>query len=105
MEQQDERVWSLDEENGFTMKSMYLDLCPLVVSYPGECVWNSLIQLTVSFFMWELLWDRALMIDNLILRGMMIPNQCCLCTSAAESSRHLFVHCLWVEPIWSYFLV
>lgn len=42
--------------------------------------------------------------DNLIRRGMIIPNRCCLCMADAESSGHLFIHCAWVRPLWCYFL-
>lgn len=98
MELQDEMIWHLDEANGFSVKSMYLALCSKIVpSHPGECVWNRLIQLKVYFLMWEL-WDRAPTMDNLIRRGMIIPNVCCLCMMAAESLDHLFIHCSWVTP-------
>lgn len=42
--------------------------------------------------------------DNLIVRGMYIPNRCCLCMADGESSGHLFIHCPWVGPLWCYFL-
>lgn len=54
----DELCWSLDEEKGFTVKSMYTALCLVAESSSlGSCVWNRLIQLKVSFFLWELWWD------------------------------------------------
>lgn len=105
IEQRDVMLWCIDEENGFFVKSIYHALCP-----PGrpfflrKCVWNSLIQLKVSFFMWELWWDRAPTVDNLIRQGMIMSNRCCLCCSDAESSGHLFLHCPWVVPLWSYFI-
>lgn len=102
--QQDELVWNLDSENGFIVRSMYGALSPpTVCSYPGVCVWNSLIPLKV-LFLWELWWDRALTVDNLIARGMVISNWCCLCKSVAESSGHLFIHCPWVVSFWSFLL-
>lgn len=58
----------------------------------------------VSFFLWELWWDRTSTVNNQIVRGMFIPNQCCLCLDAAESSGHFFIHCPWVGPLWCYFL-
>lgn len=40
----DELCWSLDEEKGFTMKSMYTSLCAVPESSSlGVCVWNKLI--------------------------------------------------------------
>lgn len=73
-------------------------------SYPKECVWNNLIPLKVSFFMWELWWDKTPRVDNLIVGGMILTNRCCLCLFTAESSGHLFMHCPWVGPFWSYLI-
>lgn len=102
---QDEMGWILDEEKGFTVRSMAGALCPLSDrSYPGDCVWNQLIQLKVSFLLWELWWDRVLTVDNLIRRGMIIPNRCCMCMADAKSFGHLFIHCAWVRPLWGYYL-
>lgn len=101
----DEMLWGLDEEKGFSVKSMYEELsCPSQLSFPGECVWNPLIQLKVSFLMWELCWNRAPTIDNLIRRDMYIPNWCCLCKADAESTSHLFLHCPWVRYFWDHFI-
>lgn len=87
------------------MSSMYGSLCPLAESMnPGICVWNKRVPLKISFFMWELWWDRVPTIDKLRTRGLIIPNRCCLCGVATESSEHLFLHCPWVEPLWVFFL-
>lgn len=94
-----------DKHRGFSISSMYDTLCHQIHDVsPGICVWNSLIQLKVSFLLWRLWWNRVPTIDNLIRRGMGITNWCCLCISASESSGHLFHHCPWISYLWNYFL-
>lgn len=93
-------MWSKDEDRGFSVTLMYDALCPQKLECsPGICGWNPQIQLKVSFFMWRLWWSRVPTIDNLICRGMIITNWCCLCISDEESSDHLFIHCQWVYPL------
>lgn len=85
---------------------MYENLClRKPKSSPGICAWNPQIQLKVAMFVWKLWWDHAPTIDNLIRRGIAIPNWCCLCISAGESFAHLFLHCPRVYSLWSYFWV
>lgn len=91
-------------------KGSQLKLCtmpcapPTSFSSPGKCVWNNLIPLKISFFLWELWRDRAPTINNLLARGLIIPNWCSMCKSDAESLGHLFIHCSWVSHIWRFFL-
>lgn len=105
-EKEDEIVWRLNEVKGFTVKSMYeIISTQSQKSLSKTSIWNPQIQLKVSFFVLKLWWDLAPTVDNLIRRGLIIiPNRCCLCLSAAESSSHLFLHCHWVMSMWNYFL-
>lgn len=105
MEQLDEMVWNLDVKNAFSVSSMFGALCPQVVSsFLGRCVWNNLIPLKVSSLLWEVWRERALTINNVIARGLVIPNWYCLCKSVAETTRHLFIHCPWVAKFWNFSL-
>lgn len=104
-DREDEMKWRRDEEGGFTVRQMYEELSPQKPElYPSMCAWHPQIQLKVSIFVWKLWWNKAQTIDNLIRRGMIIPNWCCLCISAGESADHIFLYCLWVYSLWSYFL-
>lgn len=48
----DEMIWTVDEEKGFSVRFMYDGLHASTHHFfPGECVWNSLIQIKVSFMM------------------------------------------------------
>lgn len=85
----DEMIQVCDMDRGFSIKSMYDALCPQRPECSsGICGWNPQIQLKVSFFMWRLWWNT---IDNLIRRGMIITNWCCLCISVGELADHLFI--------------
>lgn len=64
---EDEMIWIWDEEGGFSVKSMYENLCLQKPEWsPRICAWNPLIQLKVAMLVWKLWWDRAPTIDNLI---------------------------------------
>lgn len=94
MEVEDERLWTLDENKGFSVRSMYKALVPGdSCSFPARLIWNSLILTKVSFFIWELWWDCAPTLDNLIRWDLIFPNRCSMCLSYGESSNHLFLHC------------
>lgn len=101
----DEMIWALDEEKGFSVRSMYDGLrFSAHHSSPGECLWNPLIQIKVSFLMWELWWNRVSAIVNLIRNGMYISNMCCLCMADEESASHLFLHYPWMRGFWDHLL-
>lgn len=94
LERDDERIWFLDEEKGFSVKSMYEALCiPAPISFSSKVHLEPQIPSEISSFMWELWWDQAPTIDNLIAKGMVIPNWCCICISEGDSLGHLFIHC------------
>lgn len=93
-DKQDEMVWVLEEEEGFSIKSMCEALgSPSHLSFPRECVWDSHVQSKFSFLLWEVWWNRIPMIDNLRRRGIILPNWCCLCKGDEESVDHIFLHC------------
>lgn len=102
---EDARLWARDRQNDFLVKSMYEVLVvPPGISFSHKLIWSNFILSKVSFLLWKLWWNRAPTIDNLIHRGMIIPNRCCMCTSDGESVNHLFIHCKLVHTIWMYFL-
>lgn len=102
----DEMIWILDEKNRFSVKSKYKVLAPSNKTFSrGVCLESrNSNQCFFSFLLWELWWNRVPMIDNLIRRGLIIPNWCCLCVADAKSADHLFLHCSWVMHFWTYVL-
>lgn len=59
--------------------------------FPAKVVWGSLVPPSVSFFVWTTIWERILIIDNLIIIGRRILNQCYLCGAAEEIIDHLLL--------------
>lgn len=70
-------LWSPNPERGFSIK-FYMSALALPTSVPFyyNMIWESFLPSKVSFFLWELWWNRVSMIDNLIRRGIIIPNHC-----------------------------
>lgn len=102
-EVEDEQLWTYDSEQGFSVKSMYLaSLTPASDPFPNKFIWNHLVSSKVSFLLWELWRDKAPTIDNLIRRGLIMPNWCCSYKADGDSSRHLFVHCPIATALWNY---
>ncbi|CAN1300369.1 hypothetical protein LINPERPRIM_LOCUS24561 [Linum perenne] len=54
-------------------------------------------------FVWQVVHGKVSTIDNLIRRGMMIPNRCGMCGTDAESIVHLFRECSFASRVWSIF--
>lgn len=50
----------------------------------------------VSFFLWELWWDHAPIVDNLIPTDLIIPNWCSLCKMDEESLPIFFFIARWL---------
>lgn len=70
------RLWLLDEDEGFSVKSLYSALAHCeAISFPSRFIWNNIIPPKISFFTWLLWWDHILTLDNLIRGGLIIPNR------------------------------
>lgn len=64
----------------------------------------SKFPLKVAFLLWLVSMGKVLMIDNLMVRRMPIPNRCCLCCSNSEMVSHLFLHCLVAHSLCNFFM-
>lgn len=60
--------------------------------------WNA--PLKILCFMWLILMNKVLTMDNYMRRGGMGPNVCLLCLQSAETIEHLFVHCPTTLQLW-----
>ena len=47
----------------------------------------------VSFFLWSAAWGKILTIDDLIKRGLLRVNWCCMCHCCGEKVDYLLIHC------------
>ncbi|KAF5180956.1 hypothetical protein FRX31_029452 [Thalictrum thalictroides] len=66
-----------------------------------EVVWRTHIPMNVKFFFSSFVWERLLTVDNLIARGIDMPNSCVLCNNHGESMKHLFFQCPTSLLVWN----
>lgn len=52
------------------------------------------------FFVWSAVHSQILTLDNLMYRGHVLANWCCLYCQDAESVPHLLLHCPMTSPLW-----
>lgn len=62
-------------------------------------IWKIKAPPRVKIFIWIMLRNKILTMDNLIKRGWQTPNRCILCKQAAESVQHLFATCPYVTRV------
>ncbi|KAF5180414.1 hypothetical protein FRX31_029996 [Thalictrum thalictroides] len=72
---------------------------PPVEAFPYKVAWEPNIPTNVKFFIWSLLWERILTIDNLNARG--TYNVCALCNCSPESINHLLLLCPISVVVWN----
>ena len=56
-------------------------------------IWKVKVPKRVAFLMWTAAHGQILTLDNLMLRGRLLTNRCCLCCNNAESVDHLLLFC------------
>jgi hypothetical protein len=47
-------------------------------------------------------WNKILTYDNLMWRGCILTNWCCMCRCKGESVDHLLIHCQVANVLWNY---
>jgi hypothetical protein len=86
----------------FSVKRYYRSLTHTSSNlFPWKMVWKAKVPPRVAFFSWIASLGKALTIDNLRKRGLILQNWCCLCQSDGESVDHLFLHCSMATDMWS----
>ncbi|CAN1748323.1 Putative ribonuclease H protein At1g65750 [Linum perenne] len=99
-------VWPLESNDAFSVRSLAKELIGRkfmgVEDFPAGLVWTRHVPTKVAGFVWQVSHEKISTIDNLIRRGLMIPNRCALCGIDAESIHHLFRDCCFGLQVWSY---
>jgi hypothetical protein len=108
---QDVWIWTLNPEDGFSVKSTYDSIMEVGDStnlsdwelkiFSG--IWGSPAPAKVVAFSWQLLYDRLPTKDNLMARGVLQQNlvgSCVWCGHYLESSKYLFLHCNKTIRVW-----
>lgn len=74
------------------------------ISFPWRGVWVSRVPSKVAFFVWLAVHGRILTLDNLMRRGHVLVNWCCLCCHDVEPmSNLLLLHCPVTFQLWGLF--
>ena len=72
--------WCLKGNGRFDTHSYYNIVRGVVASnFPWKGVWKAKIPRRVSFFVWTAVHGQILTLDNLMLKGRILVNRCCMC--------------------------
>ena len=63
-------------------------------------VWHNLSWPKCNFFLWLLVQNKCLTLENLHKRGFHRPSICFLCSKYEECTSHLFFYCPYSREIW-----
>ncbi|WMV41257.1 hypothetical protein MTR67_034642 [Solanum verrucosum] len=81
-----------------------MNRAPLTLNWPWRQIWKTKIPLKVACFTWLLAKEAVLTYENLRKRNNILVTHCCLCGEAAETARHLFLHCKITDQLWKIFI-
>ena len=70
-------------------------------NFPIKLIWNNRIPSKISFFAWEVWWDKILTMEQLKKRGRHLSSRCPLCGKDEERLDHLLLHCPKAYNLWA----
>ena len=95
--------WCLKGNGMFDTRSYYNIIRGVAASFfPWKGVWKAKIPKRVAFFVWTAVHGQILTLDNLMVRGRILVNQCCMCHRNEETVDHLLLHCPIAHSLWVY---
>nr|GEW47367.1 RNA-directed DNA polymerase, eukaryota [Tanacetum cinerariifolium] len=97
----DRWTWDLNGEGVFRVKDVRFCLDEFFLSKAAIATrWVKYIPIKVNIFVWKLFLDRLPTRDNMLHRGVLVPNSLFpTCSSAQEDSSHLFFSCCMVTEV------
>ena len=97
--------WRLKGDGKFDTRSYYHAIRDTPNSlFPWKGVWKPKIPKRVAFSLWTAAYDRTLTLDNLMLKGCPLANQCCMCCCEGESMDHPLLPCPVTHTLWTFML-
>ncbi|CAN1767208.1 hypothetical protein LINPERHAP1_LOCUS10182 [Linum perenne] len=100
-------LWQLEPSGCFTVRSLAQELIRRMFggcfNFPSDLIWNNQVPTKVAGFLWQVAHGNISTIDNLMRRGLQIPNRCAMCENDNESIHHLFWSCSFASQVWSFF--
>ena len=102
---EDNWLWTLENSNTFTVRSLYNFLTiqsQVDLPVDASSLWHKDVPLKVVLFAWRLFRDRLSTKDNLLRRGVINYDSrtCVAGCDLVESSPHLFLHCIIFGSVW-----
>ena len=102
---EDKLLLKNDKEKGFSVKSMYKGFNPSpATDFTYRLIWNPVVPPKIGVFSWKATWGKALTLDQLKRRGMILVNRCFMCEEDKENIDHLLIHCKSVKMLWDLIL-
>ena len=99
--EQDKLLWKGDLNGRYTIRANVTLLEGFSDrTTPWKMLWNNLVPLKVSFFAWEVWWEKILTTEHLKKRGFQLASRCPLCGKAEENLNQLLIHCPSVWSLW-----
>ncbi|GJZ90557.1 RNA-directed DNA polymerase, eukaryota [Tanacetum coccineum] len=97
----DRWTWDLNGDGVFRVRDVRVHLDDFFLPKADTPTrWFKFVPIKVNIFAWKLYLDRLPTRDNLLHRGVFVPNSVCpICTSAQEDCSHLFFKCCLVTNI------
>ena len=95
--------WCLKGNGMFDTRSYYNIIRGVAASFfPWKGVWKAKIPKREAFFVWTAVHGQILTLDNLMVRGRILVNRCCMCHRNEETVDHLLLHCPIAHSLWVY---
>ena len=86
--------WMVSKSGKFSVKFLFSVLKPGdPFLFPWSIIWSSYVPPKVTFFAWKVTWGKALTLDLVQMRGVLLPNRCFLCHFEEETIDHILLHC------------
>ncbi|GKV15232.1 hypothetical protein SLEP1_g26031 [Rubroshorea leprosula] len=104
--QPDQRRWSFDTANGYTVRKAYSLMASqnrLVETRICRKLWGKLIPSKINCFGWRLILKGLLMKAGILKRGIQLQEEatfCCICRKELEDDDHLFATCPKIQSLW-----
>ncbi|KAE8660747.1 Protease Do-like 7 [Hibiscus syriacus] len=101
-------IWKGNGEGIYSVKSSMKSCCPVSTtdSFWMRCIWRGLVPPRVEVFMWQVVYNRLAVKQELQRRGVsaIVDVACPFCKEEVESSAHLFFTCTVAWNLWNKFL-
>jgi ribonuclease HI len=101
---EDVLIWHAEPSGQFKVSSTFVSKEKVTPPLWSQAWVKGLIP-KVNIFLWILLQNKILTLDNMQKRGINLVNRCVLCKNGLEDRDHLFLNCAFSQQVWSEILM